>query len=302
MSSQRKALGRGIGALIPGSGSGASPAVAPRPATESAAPLGPARIPVADIVANPDQPRRHFDPEHLERLSNSIQLHGVIQPIVVRKVGGGRFELICGEQRWRAAELAGLETIPAVISDVDDAERLEIALIENVQRADLNPIELAHAFRALGSTGATQEEIGKRVSLDRSTISNHLRLLDLPREYQTDVEAGRLTIGHAKALLGVNNPERRSRLRDRIVAESLSVRATEALARANASAVPAPKPRSNDPRPATDPNLQRLVDALRQRMQTRVRINGDAKRGRLEIEYFGTDDLNRITSLLLGDH
>jgi len=301
MSSSRKALGRGLGALIPGSGPGASPAVASRSvANPPSAEAGPARIPVADIVANPDQPRRTFDPDHLERLSESIRLHGVIQPIVVRKVGD-RFELICGEQRWRAAELAGLESIPAVVSEVDDADRLELALIENVQRADLNPIELAHAFRTLGNAGATQDEIGKRVSLDRSTISNHLRLLDLPREYQSDVEAGRLTIGHAKALLGVSNPERRSRLRDRIVEESLSVRAAEALARENTGAIPPSKPRNNDPRPATDPNLQRLVDTLRQRMQTRVRINGNAERGRLEIEYFGSDDLTRIVGLLLGD-
>ncbi len=303
MSSQRKALGRGIGALIPGSAPSTSPSIASRPVANPSEPVAnasPTRLRIDQIVPNPDQPRRIFDPEHLERLANSIRLHGVIQPIVVRPAGN-RFELICGEQRWRAAELAGLESIPVVVSDVDEVERLELALIENVQRADLNPIELAHAFRALGEAGATQDEIGRRVSLDRSTISNHLRLLDLPREYQTDVEAGRLTIGHAKALLGVNNPERRSRLRDRIVKESLSVRATEALARENSAAVRPPKARGNDPRPATDPNLQRLVDTLRQRMQTRVRINGNAERGRLEIEYFGPDDLTRIAGLLLGD-
>ena len=303
MTSQRKALGRGIGALIPGAGNSASQSAAHRAEpndSESIADPDPTRLPVGQIVPNPDQPRRNFDPEHLERLANSIRLHGVIQPIVVRRAGS-QYELICGEQRWRAAALAGLETIPVVVSDVDVAERLEMALIENVQRADLNPIELAHAFHALGAAGATQEEIGSRVSLDRSTISNHLRLLELPREQQTDVESGRLTIGHAKALLGVNNPERRSQLRDRIVRESLSVRATEALARQTSSPSTPAKARSGERRPALDPNLQRLVDTLRQRMQTRVRINGTAERGRVEIEYFGSEDLTRIAGLLMGD-
>lgn len=303
MTSQRKALGRGIGALIPGAGPSASQSVARQAepnSSDSGADWGPTRLPVDQIVPNPDQPRRNFDPELLARLSDSIRLHGVIQPIVVRRAGD-QYELICGEQRWRAAALAGLDSIPAVVSDVDESERLELALIENVQRADLNPIELAHAFHALGAAGATQEEIGRRVSLDRSTISNHLRLLELPREQQTDVEAGRLTIGHAKALLGVDNPERRSQLRDRIIRESLSVRATEALARETSSRSSATRAPRGDPRPATDPNLQRLVDALRQRMQTRVRINGTPERGRVEIEYFGSDDLTRIASLLMGD-
>jgi ParB family chromosome partitioning protein len=304
MTSQRKALGRGIEALIPGAGPNASQPAVSRPALNDSgtvADTGRTLLPVDQIIPNPDQPRRSFDPEHLERLSNSIQLHGVIQPIVVRRTGS-RYELICGEQRWRAAELAGLESIPAVVSDVAEGERLQLALIENVQRADLNPIELAHAFHALGAAGATQEEIGRRVSLDRSTISNHLRLLELPREHQADVEAGRLTIGHAKALLTVNNPERRSQLRDRIVRDSLSVRAAEALARETSAPISSRKTRRGDPRPVTDPNLLRLVDTLRQRMQTRVRINGDAERGRLEIEYFGSDDLTRIIGLLMGDH
>ncbi len=168
-------------------------------------------------------------------------------------------------------------------------------MIENVQRRDLNPIELAHAFRALAETGATQEQIGERVGFDRSTISNHLRLLELPRELQLDVEEGRLTTGHAKALLGVSNPERRRHLRDRIVREGLSVRATENLA----TRKPA-KRSAGTSRTPTDPNLQRVIDSLRQRFQTRVRIQGDGARGRIEIEYFGEDDLGRITELLLG--
>jgi ParB family chromosome partitioning protein len=288
MSNQHKALGRGIGALIPG----AAPAGSPAPVAES----GPARIPLDSIEPNPDQPRRVFDPKYLERMAKSITRHGVLQPVIVRKADHG-YQLICGEQRWRAARLAGLSSIPALVTDVDDRDRLELALIENVQRADLNPIELAYAFKALCASGATQEEVGERVSLDRSTVANHLRMLELPREFQADVEASRLSIGHAKALLSVGNPERRRQLRDRIVREGLSVRASEGLART----VSKPKPPRVARRPAADPNRQMLVDNLRRRLQTSVRINGDDARGRIEIEYFGAEDLGRIANLLLGD-
>jgi len=184
-----------------------------------------------------------------------------------------------------------------VVTDVDDRDRLELALIENVQRADLNPIELAHAFKTLCASGATQDAVGERVGLDRSTVANHLRLLELPREFQADVEAGRLSIGHAKALLSVGNPERRRQLRDRIVRDGLSVRATEGLARD----VSTPKRPREPQRAAADPNRQMLVDNLRRRLQTSVRINGDDARGRIEIEYFGVEDLGRIAGLLLGD-
>jgi ParB family chromosome partitioning protein len=288
MSNQHKALGRGIGALIPG----AAPANSPPPVAET----GPTRIPLDSIEPNPDQPRRTFDPKHLGRMAQSISRHGVLQPVVVSKAGH-RYQLICGEQRWRAARLAKLSSIPAVVTDVDDRDRLEIALIENVQRADLNPIELAHAFKALCASGATQEDVGERVSLDRSTVANHLRMLELPREFQGDVEAGRLSIGHAKTLLSVGNPERRRHLRDRIVNEGLSVRVSEGLARD----VSKPKRPRAPRRPAADPNRQMLVDSLRRRLQTSVKINGDDARGRIEIEYFGAEDLGRIAGLLLGD-
>ena len=288
MSNQHKALGRGIGALIPG----VAPASSPAPVAEP----GPAQIPLDAIEPNPDQPRRVFDPKHLERMAKSMSRHGVLQPVIVRKEGH-RYQLICGEQRWRAARLAELPSIPAVVSDVDDRDRLEMALIENVQRADLNPIELAHAFKALCASGATQEEVGERVSLDRSTIANHLRLLELPREFQADVEAGHLSIGHAKALLSIGNPERRRHLRERIVREGLSVRSSESLARD----VSKPKRPRAVSRPAADPNRQMLVDNLRRRLQTSIRINGDDARGRIEIDYFGAEDLGRIANLLLGD-
>jgi ParB family chromosome partitioning protein len=287
MSTPHKALGRGIGALIPGAPAANAPA--------TAAPAGATRIPLDSIVPNPDQPRRVFNAEQLDRMAQSIRRHGVLQPVIARRAGH-RYELVCGEQRWRAARLAGLSTIPVVITDVHERDRLELALIENVQRADLNPIELAYAFRALGAAGATQEEIGQQVSLDRSTVANHLRLLELPREFQSDVEAGRLSIGHAKALLSIGNPEKRRHLRDRIIRDNLSVRVSEELARTG----PASKPRQTERRPAADPDRQKLVDNLRRHLQTRVRVNGDDARGRIEIEYFGAEDLGRIVNLLLG--
>jgi ParB family chromosome partitioning protein len=295
VSARRPALGRGIGALLSG-----APAVVPKTeaASRSEAPAsgGVHSIPVEAIDPNPDQPRRHFDDAELARLSESIRRHGVLQPVVVRR-SGERYELLVGERRWRASRAAGLTEIPAVISDIEAAERLEIALVENVQRHDLNPMELALAFRAMADGGATQEEIGVRVGMERSSVANHIRLLELPREIQADVEAGRLGSGHAKALLQISNPERRRHLRDRIVSEGLSVRAAEEAARTES-------PRRNEsravPPPIADPNLQRAVDSLRQRLQTRVRMRGDGTRGRIEIEYFGAEDLRRIIDLMLG--
>jgi ParB family chromosome partitioning protein len=254
-------------------------------------------IPVDAIDANPEQPRRRFETAELEQLAASIRQHGVLQPIVVRRAGD-RYELVVGERRWRASRAAGHEMIPAIVADVASEDRLELALVENIQRHDLNPMELAHAFRALADHVLTQEEIGRRVSLDRSTVANLLRLLELPPEFQEDVETRRITAGHAKALLQVANPERRRHLRDRVLRDGLSVRAVEQLGRAISGP---PAKRSKRPPAAVDPDLQRVIDLLRQRFQTRVKIHADDRRGRIEIEYFGDQDLQRITGLLLGD-
>jgi ParB family chromosome partitioning protein len=291
---RRNALGRGLGALIPDS---PSPPRGAEPAPEAEAPdAASMEIEVAHIDPNPDQPRRVFDPEEIERLASSIQRHGVLQPVVVRRAGD-RYELVVGERRWRATQAAGRETIPAVVADVADADRLELALVENVQRQDLNAIELALAFRAMADAGATQEEVGSRVGLDRSSVANHLRLLDLSRDLQQDVEGGKLSVGHAKALLQVSNPERRRHLRDQIVERDLSVRQAEALARDAGG--PARRKKQPVGSERLDPNLQRVVDLLRNRLKTRVRVQGDEKRGRIEIEYFGSEDLNRIVHAML---
>jgi ParB family chromosome partitioning protein len=291
MTARRPALGRGLDALIP-----SLPPVAL--ADEPAASGGSRLLPVDAIDPNPEQPRRRFAPEQLESLAESIVRHGVLQPIVVRR-NADRYELVVGERRWRAARAAGLETIPAVIADADAADRLELALVENVQRHDLNPIELAYAYQALAERGLTQEEIGRRVGLDRSSVANHLRLLELARDVQEDVEAGRLSAGHAKALLQVSNPERRRHLRDRVLRDGLSVREAEGLAR-DWSAAPARREVSRTSPTSVDPELEPLLDALRRRFQTRVRVRGDSRRGRIEIEYFGREDLDRIAGLVLG--
>ena len=309
MSTPRRSPGRALGALIPGAAGAtranapAAPADAPEPEPARVAepePRGAAELPVARIRANPEQPRRVFDPQELARLADSIRQHGILQPVVVRRAEDGDYELVVGERRWRAAQQAGLAPPPAVVADVAPRERLALALVENVQRHDLNPIELALAFRALAEQGATQEEIGTRVGFDRATVANHLRLLELPRELQADVEGGTLSFGHARALLSVANPERRRGLRDRIVADGLSVRRAEEEARALGAPVRAPR----KPRPGVqvlDPDMTRLVDTVRSRLQTQVRLRGTAARGRLEIEYFGPEELHRIVERILGD-
>ncbi len=291
---KRNALGRGLGALIPEASSRAASAT---PGTTAAYAN---ELPVDAIGPNPDQPRRVFAETELAALADSIRRHGVLQPIVVREAQGGppqRYEIVVGERRWRAARRAGLATIPASIQNVDPSALLEVALVENIQRADLNAIELALAFRALTAAGHTQEEIGARVGLERSTIANHLRLLELPKSMQEDVESGRLSMGHAKALLSLANPERRLLLRDRIVADALSVRAAETHARSLGSASPAQR----KPKPARPeaPELAHLVDRLRERLQTRVRIHSRGERGSIEVEFYGAEDLSRIASAIL---
>ncbi|MEE2664773.1 MAG: ParB/RepB/Spo0J family partition protein [Myxococcota bacterium] len=306
MSARRSALGRGLGALIPSGEAGlAASRAADEGSTRPDSERRPLEIAVDAIQPNPDQPRRHFDPGQLAGLAGSIARHGVLQPVVVRRAEGGGYELIVGERRWRASRAAGRETVPAVVADIEPRDRLELAIVENVQRHDLNPIELAHAYRTLAGSGATQEEIGSRVGLDRSSIANHLRLLELPLEFQQDVELGRLSMGHAKALLQVVSPERRRLLRDRIVREQLSVRATEQLARDYAKPGRARKPQTQpsaqevNRTSASDASLASLVEPLRQALQTQVRIEGSLERGHIEIDYFGAEDLERIADLLV---
>ena len=297
MTTRRTALGRGLGALIPPpvrAAGGTAAAGADSAAVESRAP---AELPIERIRPNPDQPRRRFDPGELGRLAESIRLHGVLQPVVVRQIGED-YELVVGERRWRAAQMAGRGSLPAVVADVDPRERLEWALVENVQRHDLNPIELAHAFQTLGAGGATQAEIGERVGFDRTSVANHVRLLELGADVQADVEAGALSLGHAKALLSVTSPERRRALRERILRDHLSVRAAEEAAQALGAATRGPR-RARGAPTALDADSAGLVDTLRSHLKTQVRIRGSAARGRIEIDYFGPEELQRISEIIL---
>jgi len=315
MTAKRSALGRGLGALIPGASNGDTEARRQRPLAETprssrnAPPVSEERdeagryltqLPVASIDPNPEQPRRHFDPAELADMAKSVRTHGVLQPVVVRQ-SGDRYELIMGERRWRASREAGLETIPAVVADVEPSDRLELAIVENVQRQDLNPMELAHAYRALATAGATQDEIGARVSKDRSSIANHMRLLELSRDIQEDVESARITMGHAKALLQVVEVDHRARLRDRVVRDQLSVRATELLARQISGPGTARKTRRTQKAGVPiDPDVQLLLERIEKNLQTRVRLTGTADRGKIEIEYYSAEDLDRLSEVLLG--
>jgi len=321
MSQRRSALGRGLGALI----SSPPPPKQTAPASSSgrpdidetqygvdtikgreesnSAPTGPQELDIELIDPNPEQPRREFESVALEQLARSIGQHGVLQPVVVRQAGS-RFELVMGERRFRASQLAGRKTLPAVILDVDPADRLELAIVENVQREDLNPIELAHAYHALAEAGHTQDEIGRKVAMDRSSVSNHIRLLDLSRGIQTDIENGRLSMGHAKALLQVADLELRESLRAKILSESLSVRASERAARdiggGTRRTVKQPKPKA--PMSVLDPDTRAYVERIERRLQTKVTLqaNSDGS-GKLEINYFNLEDLERLGNLLLGE-
>lgn len=276
-------LGRGLGALLPSS---------PVPAVEAGASRV-QELPIDSIVANPRQPRKAFDDNSLRDLSQSLKRSGVLQPLVVRR-HGQQFEIVVGERRWRAAKMAGLTYIPAVVRETTDAETLELALVENLLREDLNPMEEAEAYQRLLTEFAwTQEELGQRVGKDRSSVANCLRLLKLPELIQADLRAGRLTMGHARALLSLASPAEQLKLREEILAHSWSVRATEeGVQRKQRQA-----PRRAGRRSA---ELAALEDSLRETLATRVRLVGSERAGRIEITYTSAEDLERLTELITG--
>lgn len=248
------------------------------------------------IDTNAGQPRKDFDQEKLQELADSIRQHGVVQPILLRQ-NGERYVIVAGERRFRAARLAGLEKVPAIVKDLDEAQVMEVALIENLQREDLNPIEEAAAIRFLMQQhDLTQEEVSKRLSKSRPAIANSLRLLTLPEPVQAYLRNGKLQAGHARALAGLQDPEAQAVLADKIVGEGLSVRAAESLAREQGQK----PPRQKKEPPATDPDLAAAEASLREWLGTKVSIQGSSQRGRIVIEYYNAELLQGIYDLLRG--
>lgn len=281
---KRGGLGRGLNALVSEAEyeTGGSAASAPNVTSET-------KLPIEDIVPNPNQPRIHFNETELRELSESIQEHGVLQPLLVRKHGNG-YEIIAGERRYQASKLAGLEELPVIIKDVNDEEMLALALIENLQRSDLNPVEEAKGYRQLiDASGMTQEALSKAVSKSRSAITNSLRLLDLPEIVQQMIFEGKLTAGHARAILAVPYEDARIRLAEKVVAEGLSVRATENLAPLF-SAGETPK----TSRPATPQSFKKAARVLRQVFNTNVRVKSSRGKNKIEIEFKDEEELSRI--------
>ena len=285
---KQRGLGRGLAALLSSTHDDLSAATAERETL--------LEIPIDQVHVNPNQPRKLFDSSALQELASSIQASGVIQPVVVRRVNGA-YQLIAGERRWRAARQAGLERIPAVVRDATDAESLEMALVENLLREDLNPMEEAEAYqKLLAQFGWTQEELAQRIGRDRSSIANSLRLLRLPEVLQADLRAGRLTMGHAVALLSLTSPADQLRLREEILAHSWSVRATEQSARAAQEASGTPRrPKAARRRSA---ELVAVEDALQRALMTRVRVTGTERAGTIHVAYANAEDLERLAELM----
>lgn len=277
---KKAALGKGLNALF----------------TETAAESGSepeASLSIASIVTNPDQPRKSFDETQLSELSDSIKQNGVLQPILVRKKGD-KYEIVAGERRYQASKLAGLKEIPAIVRDIDDAEVFQLALIENLQRSDLTPIEEARGYRQLLDTkGLTQEGLAKILSKSRSAIANTLRLMDLPQEVQDMMEEGQITAGHARAILAVPSEEGRIKLAQKVIAENLTVRQTENLAPLFSVTRDEIKPKNPAPQ-----YFKRAARTLRQALDTTVKVKQVRGKNKIEIEFKDEDDLARIIDQL----
>jgi ParB family chromosome partitioning protein len=274
LSRERHALGKGLGALF-----------SSLPATGEVQQLD-----VRRLIPNRHQPRQHFDDMSLKELAESIRKQGVVQPVLVRRNPQGGYELIAGERRWRAAQLAGLNTIPAMIKEVSDVEMLQLALIENLQRQDLNPLEAARGYQRLTKQfELTQDEVAATVGKERSTVANYLRLLTLPDAVKTALAEGALTFGHAKAILTIGQPAAQHQLAQRIVDEGLSVRQAESAARTLSGR------RRRLLRPTEFADLE---ERLRQRMGTRVSLKGRTTKGRIVLHFFSREELERLLDLL----
>ena len=295
---QRNRLGKGLSALLPSRPS-APTVTQPAPAPAAAPVAAPKNVlPIVSIQPNAEQPRGDFDEARLAELAASITAHGIIQPIIVRKFKES-YQIVAGERRWRAAQIAGLIEVPVVIQDIVDENLLEVALIENIQREDLNPIETAQAFDQLSKRGFSQEEIGRRTGKDRTTIANLIRLLRLPRAVQDLVADGKLSMGHARAILSLQHGQEQLDLANAAVDKGLSVRQVEHQAQVLLGDKEPSKPKKEVP---MDPNVRAAVESLERALGTRVRIiPGAGERGRIEIEYYSQAELDRLYQSLAGE-
>jgi ParB family chromosome partitioning protein len=301
----RKVLGKGLSALLP---TRSAPTPEPQPEPAPAKPSLPDNfeefhnIPLDQIHPGEEQPRDVFDTDKIQELSQSIRAHGVLQPIVVYRDRDNRYRIIAGERRWRAARLAGLPEIPALVRTVDRDRLLELSLIENIQREDLNPIEIASAFHRLVSNhGLSHEQIAERTGKERSTVTNFLRLLRLGERAQQELKAGAISVGHARALLNVDSHQEQARLCDEIITRKLSVREIEALVKklTEQPQSDSSKEKSED-KTKIDPNVRAAVEELEMALGTKVRlIPTSGAAGRLEIQYYSQEDLDRIYSVIV---
>ena len=283
---QKRALGRGLSALIPQAG--AVPTTGDLPGNSVM------RLPIESIRRDSGQPRKVFDEVRLKELAESIRAQGLIQPVLVRKDAEG-YRLIAGERRWRAAQLAGLQEIPSIVREASDAQAFELALVENLQRADLNPIEEAEGYRRLiDEFSLTQEQVSHKVGKDRSSVANALRLLGLPEEVKDMLSDGALDMGHARALLGVSKPGQLLPLARRVAAEKMSVRQTEQLARQHKGTGVDRKKREDK----SSAQARQVVEDLQRALGTKVRLSDRAGKGTIEIDFFSYEDLDRLLALL----
>jgi ParB family chromosome partitioning protein len=292
---KRRALGKGLDSLLPRA---QAPTAAPAAESEGGKPR---EIPVDLIDRNPFQTRTQVNQDQLAELAASITANGVVQPILVRPIDGGRFQLIAGERRWRASQLAGKDTIPAILRQVSDEQAMEITIVENLQRADLNPMEQARAFERLAREfHMTQEQMATRTGKDRASVANFLRLLKLPSTVQTRVETGELSFGHARTLLALESAEQIEKAAQRIAALSLSVRQTETYVQGLIHPERAPK-KEPKPEPPVDPNVREVQERLQRSLGLKVSIEDKHGRGRVIIEYAKLEDFDALLEQLAGE-
>jgi ParB family chromosome partitioning protein len=292
---KRRALGKGLDSLLPRVKPVAAP---PEAEAEGGKPL---EIPLGQIDRNPFQTRSQVNAEQLAELAASISANGVVQPVLVRPLANGRYQLIAGERRWRASELAGKKTIPAILRQVSDEQAMEITIVENLQRADLNPMEQAHAFERLSREfHMTQEQMAVRTGKDRATVSNFLRLLKLPESVQTRVESGELSFGHARALLALEHAEEMEKAAKRVLGLSLSVRQTESYVQGLIHPERAAK-KEPKPEPPVDPNVREVQERLQRALGLKVNIEDHNGRGRIIIEYARLEDFDGLLEMVAGE-